>query len=534
MKNRFSRPANWLFLLILAVYIIYASVYIYRTSFVFAGERYFALFDDAMISMRYARNLAQGHGAVWNPGERVEGFSNPLWVAYMALLHLLPLPITHVSLAVQVSGLVFMLFSLVLVRRITALLTPGRGLAPLLAVTLTAFYLPLNNWSLQGMEVSVLLLLACLALYLTLKNWQSGGFSPAPLLILGLGTWFRVDMVVMLLTLAAFMAWADQTHRRDWLLWGAITLVFFLVVQTGLRWWYYGQLLPNTYYLKMEGYPLFIRLGRGLSSFIKFAWNMNWLLFPLPFVTLLFRRDKSVLLLTATFWAWVAYSLYVGGDAWEHHGGANRFIAIGMPAFFILFSLALAHLRRWLPGTLANDKLLTRGRLNAVLGAFILSAMCSFNALVDTTSLLNWALLETPQFVAGTKRYVEISRVVDEVSTKEASVAVVTAGNIPYFSQRYSIDLLGKSDAVVAHSQPHLRGPLDFDYRPGHDKWYLMHSIGTYAPDVIAQSWEGPGYIEDLLPAIKGKYLRVKVENYPLWLKKDSPNVYWEKVEIIY
>ncbi|MCB0243221.1 MAG: hypothetical protein KDI12_07395, partial [Anaerolineae bacterium] len=35
------------------------------------GVRYFWLDDDQMISMRYARNLAEGHGLVWNPGERV-------------------------------------------------------------------------------------------------------------------------------------------------------------------------------------------------------------------------------------------------------------------------------------------------------------------------------------------------------------------------------------------------------------------------------------------------------------------------------
>ncbi len=32
-----------------------------------------------MILMRYAYNLAHGNGLVWNPGERVEGITNPLW-----------------------------------------------------------------------------------------------------------------------------------------------------------------------------------------------------------------------------------------------------------------------------------------------------------------------------------------------------------------------------------------------------------------------------------------------------------------------
>src|SRR5262245_54883150 len=35
--------------------------------------------DDAYISYRFARNLARGLGLVYNPGERVEGYTNFLW-----------------------------------------------------------------------------------------------------------------------------------------------------------------------------------------------------------------------------------------------------------------------------------------------------------------------------------------------------------------------------------------------------------------------------------------------------------------------
>ena len=31
--------------------------------------------DDAFITFRYARNLVDGHGLVWNPGEAVEGYT---------------------------------------------------------------------------------------------------------------------------------------------------------------------------------------------------------------------------------------------------------------------------------------------------------------------------------------------------------------------------------------------------------------------------------------------------------------------------
>src|SRR4051794_37248022 len=41
--------------------------------------------DDAYISFRYAENLASGHGLVYNLGERVEGYTNFLWVVLLAL-----------------------------------------------------------------------------------------------------------------------------------------------------------------------------------------------------------------------------------------------------------------------------------------------------------------------------------------------------------------------------------------------------------------------------------------------------------------
>ena len=44
------------------------------------------LTDDAFISFRYVRNLLEGHGLVFNPGERVEGYSNFLWVLELAAL----------------------------------------------------------------------------------------------------------------------------------------------------------------------------------------------------------------------------------------------------------------------------------------------------------------------------------------------------------------------------------------------------------------------------------------------------------------
>src|SRR5215203_3666611 len=67
-------------------FVLWASLFVYRSSVVaLDGKRYFALFDDAMISMRYAWNFSHDHGLVWNPGEYVEGYTNPLWTLVMSL-----------------------------------------------------------------------------------------------------------------------------------------------------------------------------------------------------------------------------------------------------------------------------------------------------------------------------------------------------------------------------------------------------------------------------------------------------------------
>jgi hypothetical protein len=87
--------------LVLAAPLAFYVAFIVRTPITFEGRTYFWLFDDAMISMRYARNLADGHGLVWNAGERVEGYSNFLWTLVMAAVHGLGFGDSGASLAMM-------------------------------------------------------------------------------------------------------------------------------------------------------------------------------------------------------------------------------------------------------------------------------------------------------------------------------------------------------------------------------------------------------------------------------------------------
>ena len=69
VKSR--RPTNLSVILLLAAAVLFcAHAWTYREW----------TEDDAFISFRYAKNLADGQGLVFNPGERVEAYSNFSWV----------------------------------------------------------------------------------------------------------------------------------------------------------------------------------------------------------------------------------------------------------------------------------------------------------------------------------------------------------------------------------------------------------------------------------------------------------------------
>ena len=103
---------HYVFIIIVILLSLYASVFIYKTSFVIKCERYFSLFDDAMISMQYDKHFVEGHGFVMNPGERVEGYTNPLWVMYMAVIHLLPVSPPKICLLIQITGAMLLIANL--------------------------------------------------------------------------------------------------------------------------------------------------------------------------------------------------------------------------------------------------------------------------------------------------------------------------------------------------------------------------------------------------------------------------------------
>ena len=226
--------------IIAIAFCVYAALFIYQTSFVIDGTRYFCLFDDAMISMRYARNLVDGLGLVMNAGERVEGITNPLWTMVMALVHLSGVSSPQMSLLVQVMAAFCLFAGLFTVSRISTLISDDAGEFAAAPVFLTAFYLPLINWSLQGMEVGLQTLLICIIILRAFKALDDHTVPLDLYVLLGIGTLVRIDMTVQLVGITAFLALMKPETRKRHILYGLVTFAVFVGSQTIARLAYYG------------------------------------------------------------------------------------------------------------------------------------------------------------------------------------------------------------------------------------------------------------------------------------------------------
>jgi hypothetical protein len=459
--------------LLLAVAAIFYLAFIIGTSFIVREERYFTLVDDAMISMRYAQHLAQGHGLVWNVGEKpVEGFTNLGWALYMAFLHLFSIPASKISLVVMLSSLAILLANITIVHRITETLLPDSKYAAALAALITAFYFPLVFWSLRGMEVGLLTLFISFSFLLAISQNKTILISA----ILALAILVRMDALI---SAALIVVYLFAKHKRS----AIIPATSIIVTTIAILWFqqsYFGDFLPTTYFQKVTGFDTTERIKHGILVFNQFATRDTLFLFLFSLAGLFYfklQRNLEALLLLGIFLAQCAYSIYVGGDYAEPEtNAANRFITQGMPALIILFS--------WIANRVLVD--LTTGRSQSVLSSpkvnpAIPLALITL-LIISGEAWFNYSIDNAPLLKADIRR-VKLGLHIANNTSPEAVIAVHAAGQIPYYSERITIDLLGLNDPIVA------KGPGHGEFYPGHNKWDYEYSIGQLQPDLIADNF---------------------------------------------
>lgn len=527
---------------LLALHAVYGVALIVRQSAVVDGTRTFVLFDDAMVSMCYARTFAGGDGLVWHPGAaRVEGITNPLWTLGMALVHLLPIGDGTTSLVVQLGSLALLGANLLVVHRLARAAGAGPRTA-LAAVVLTAASLPLNAWSLVGTEVGAHALLATAAALVAVRGIATRAVAPwAAGTIVAVAALVRLDGLVTALAGVALALRAARARART-VTAVAAGLVVGVVLPASARVLYYGDWLPNTYFLKLGGVPRSVLLDAGLEALWRFVVDCGWplLLLALVAVSVWSRTPAgrvdahdgaaghgaaAARALVAIVAAQLAYVVAIGGDAWEWWG-TNRFITPVLPLLFVLAALGLSRIHDVLEARLAPAAPARRA-LGPALAVVLLALLVQSNAIRRPIAgpLREMAGIDRLLNMEEHHEMVRMGLAAGDLTLPGARLAVAWAGTPIYFSHRGGVDLLGKSDQRIA------RGPVrPGPFVPGHMKWDSAYSLGELAPDAVLQLWESePAAFEILARDYVSISPRLHDFSGSFWLRRGSSLVRWDQ-----
>ena len=485
---------------VLAALCAWGLAFVWLNRQIIDGATYWFLFDDALISMSYARRLVDGFGLNWaGYGDPVEGFTNPLWVAAMVAIEILPVDRLLKPLVVQLASLFLLLANVVAVRTIMVrhfAFATGWWLPATIA---TAAYLPLNLWGMMGMETSLQALLTSLAVLLACDALAAPRLALGRLcLVLAAALLLRMDNAVLGVAIMPFLWLRFRVTRENaatWLGGLALALGPFAAYEI-FRLAYFGDAWPNTYWLKMTGIDPAARMQRGWLVAVEAFEATSWLWLPVLAASVAVGIRRRVFLLAAAVAAArVAYVIYVGGDAYEDvlEHGPNRFFAPAMPIAFVL------------AGGLVNLVAPRRAALQAAAAAalVVFAPYLPGPEFVHRLALL-LQLERSPHQLLHERTLAEMlglrALTGDDRRTR---VATMWAGMPGVYTNWQLVDVYGYNDRVIA------RGPDNWGitvenargWMPGHNKSDLAWTIRTHRPDWFLHMFPMSPSLEALLTA---------------------------------
>jgi arabinofuranosyltransferase len=461
-----------------------------------------SVFDDAFISFRFVENFLHGHGLVWNLGERVEGYTNFLWVMLVAGASALT-GVQPAETGLWASLLVFPLNLLAvfvleraLARADAASCEPPRATAFLPIATLfLAVQDSFVTAGTSGLETGFAALLVT-AGTLSLVRAQTPLAWARTGLIFILATLTRPDHAIFY-ALASLVLALEQgllLFRERAAAWPSAwrhVLAFsapalLVVLHTAFRYAFYGELVPNTYFVKADAgswfsqgfvYAASFYLASHLWLTLPFA--LGWALWPTQ--DLVARRFKLFFL--ASFVVYNAYVMKVGGDFMF-----GRFYVTLLPLILIAAARAVFAL----------------GRLRVPLLAYALVALLAASARgvsIIAPGVVAWGICDEHTLYPVTRWHplainhsnFRVGQTLRGWRDAGLHLRVATSGigMVGYYSRMEVIDLMGLTDAYVAHQPLKRRG------RPGHEKKAEPGYIEKRMPHLVRDVYH-PGRHEQL------------------------------------
>ena len=286
--------------------------------------------DDAYITFRVSDNLIHGFGARWNVAERVQAYTNPLWMLLMAGAALLSGGFFYTALTISLAlGLAAVLIGVSSLRE---------GAKGWLLLTLLLSSKAFVDYTSSGLEYPLSYLLL-VVFVVRLRGSDSSGVAGGDrrlveLIAIGsLAFLNRADALLLYLPAIGWLLWR-RARSAD------LGLAIRVLAASAPAWgWlalslvYYGFPFPNTYYAKVAtGVPRWLQFQQGL------AYAANSIRFdPVTLGTIgaalglglsiTSARDRVVILGAL---AYVGYTIWVGADFMAGRFFSLPFLAAAM------------------------------------------------------------------------------------------------------------------------------------------------------------------------------------------------------------
>ena len=363
--------------------------------------------DDALIYYRYIENALHGNGLVYNPGERYNALTSPLYAYLMLFFATLTQGHIH-AVAMLLSGVSHFLLSAFLIVYFLRKISPVALLAiPFLVASRFYFY------GVYGMETLLYLALSIAALILFERQRFGALGIVAALLILT-----RSEMIFLIVAFALehrlrkmpFPRWQDY-----------IVPALILAIHFGFNAWYYGALLPQSAGAKttqaMSGLwgdgLVFLNLHYLLGLFFNNDFRLAAIFASTGIIGLYGLRGMGLLRVWFIFLA-LYTAFYIGFNIPNYHWYYAPYFLTGILGQIGLISLLARHKK--------------------TLAILVTAALITANA---------GALFPAMQQRGPHPHYPAIGQWIRQNVPQKATIGVIEIGHIGWYSKRPIIDAMG-------------------------------------------------------------------------------------------
>jgi arabinofuranosyltransferase len=274
--------------------------------------------DDAYITFRTVENFLSGHGLTYNPLERVQTYTHPLWMFLISGVYFLTNRLLGIAFWAQLYYTVVAISILASIAAVLVLVYGvGRSmLSGVLAISILILSKAYIDYSTSGLEnpLSHLILAIFLWIY-----FRSSGVSLRKLYLLSLlaalAALNRPDTILLYLPAVGYAWWQVRDRWQGILriLLGFLPLILWEIFSL----FYYGSFTPNTAFAKLStGISTGMLIKQGYFYFLNSISLDPLTLTVIAFVILLpfLVKEWRFLPLIAGIVLYLAYILYIGGD----------------------------------------------------------------------------------------------------------------------------------------------------------------------------------------------------------------------------